>query len=89
MHHGGLEVSRKSAHVHLEDAQGRRVKRAVVTTTLAGLTDAVERYAERGVRVAIEAGHQTSSEPVPIEWTRIDPADLLRRLDEMGIRLVK
>jgi nucleotide-binding universal stress UspA family protein len=33
MHYCGLDVSRKSTHVYIEDVQGRRVKRAVVATT--------------------------------------------------------
>ena len=45
------------------------MKRAVVPTTPAGLTDAVERYVERGLRVAVEAGNQTA-------WI----VDLLREL---------
>lgn len=69
MHYCGLDVSRKSTHVYIEDAQGRRVKRAVVATTPTGLASAVERYAERGLRVAIEAGNQTA-------WI----VDLLREL---------
>lgn len=60
MHYCGLDVSRKSTHVYIEDAQGRRVKREVVATTPTGLSRAVERYVERGVRVAIEAGNQTA-----------------------------
>jgi transposase len=60
MHYCGLDVSRKSTHVCIEDAQGRRVKRAVVPTTPAGLTAAIERYTERGLRVAVEAGNQTA-----------------------------
>lgn len=69
MHYCGLDVSRKSTHVYIEDAQGRRVRRAVVATTPTELSRAVERYAERGVRVAIEAGNQTA-------WI----VDLLREL---------
>jgi transposase len=60
MHYCGLDVSLKSTHVYIEDAQGHRVKRAVVPTTLGGLTDALERHAGRGLRVAIEAGNQTA-----------------------------
>jgi transposase len=69
MHYCGLDVSRKSTHVCIEDAQGRRVKRTVVATTPTELARAVERYAERGLRVAIEAGNQTA-------WI----VDLLREL---------
>jgi len=69
MHYCGLDVSRKSTHVYIEDAQGRRVTRGVVATTPTGLASAVERYAERGLRVAIEAGNQTA-------WI----VDLLREL---------
>jgi transposase len=69
MYHCGLDISRKSTHVYIEDAQGRRVKRTVVPTTPAGLTEALERYVERGLRVAIEAGNQTA-------WI----VDLLREL---------
>jgi hypothetical protein len=46
--------------VCIEDAQGRRVKRTVVATTPMDLALVVERYAERGWRVAIEAGNQTA-----------------------------
>ena len=69
MHYCGLDVSRKSTHVYIEDAQGRRVTRGIVGTTPAGLAGAVERYTARGVRVAIEAGNQTA-------WI----VDLLREL---------
>ena len=69
MHYCGLDVSRKSTHVYIEDAQGRRVTRGIVATTPTGLAGAVERYAARGVRVAIEAGNQTA-------WI----VDLLREL---------
>ena len=33
MHYCGLDVSRKSTHVYIEDAQGRRVTRGIVATT--------------------------------------------------------
>ena len=69
MHYCGLDVSRKSTHVYIEDAQGRRVTRGIVATTPMGLAQAVERYTARGVRVAIEAGNQTA-------WI----VDLLREL---------
>ena len=69
MHYCGLDVSRKSTHVYIEAAQGRRVTRGIVATTPTGLAQAVERYAARGVRVAIEAGNQTA-------WI----VDLLREL---------
>ena len=69
MHYCGLDVSRKSTHVYIEDAQGRRVTRGIVATTPTGLAGAVERYTARGVRVAIEAGNQTA-------WI----VDLLREL---------
>ena len=69
MHDCGLDVSRKSTHVCIEDGQGRRVTRGVVPTTPTGLAGVVERYAERGRRVAIEAGNQTA-------WI----VDLLREL---------
>jgi transposase len=69
MHYCGMDVSRKSTHVYIEDAQGRRVTRGIVATTPTGLAQAVERYAARGVRVAIEAGNQTA-------WI----VDLLREL---------
>jgi transposase len=69
MHYCGLDVSRKSTHVYIEDAQGRRVKREVVATTPAGLEAALGRLAERGLKVAIEAGNQTA-------WI----VDLLREL---------
>jgi transposase len=73
MHYCGLDVSRTSTHVYIEDAQGRRVKREVVATTPTGLASALERQAERGLRVAIEAGNQTA-------WI----VDLLR---EMGAKV--
>ena len=69
MHYCGLDVSRNSTHVYIEDAQGRRVTRGIVATTPTGLAGAVERYTARGVRVAIEAGNQTA-------WI----VDLLREL---------
>ena len=37
MHYCGLDVSRKSTHVYIEDAQGRRVTRGIVATTPTGL----------------------------------------------------
>ncbi len=60
MHYCGLDVSLKSTHVYIEDAQGRRVKRTVVSTTPGGLTGALERHAARGLRIAIEAGNQSA-----------------------------
>jgi transposase len=45
------------------------VKRAVVATTPDGLRDALERYADRGLRVAVDAGNQAA-------WI----VDLLREL---------
>jgi hypothetical protein len=64
----GLDVSRKSTHVYIEDARGRRVTRGIVATTPTGLAGAVERYTARAC-VAIEAGNQTA-------WI----VDLLREL---------
>ena len=60
MHYCGRDVSRKSTHVYVEDARGHYVKRAVVATTPTGLTGVVARFAESGLRVAIEAGNQTA-----------------------------
>ena len=60
MHYCGLDVSRKSTHVYIEDGQGRRVKYAVVPTTPPGLAGVIEAYTERGLRVAVEAGNQTA-----------------------------
>ena len=60
MHYCGLDVSRKSTHVYIEDGQGRRVKYAVVPTTPPGLAGVIEAYIERGLRVAVEAGNQTA-----------------------------
>jgi transposase len=60
MHYCGLDVAAKSTHVYIENEQGRRVKRLVVPTTPAGLSQALEPYAERGLRVAVEAGNQTA-----------------------------
>jgi hypothetical protein len=62
MHYCGLDVSRKATHVYIEDAQGRRVTRGIIATTPTGLAQAVERYAARGLRVAIEAGNRLSPE---------------------------
>lgn len=60
MHYCGLDVSTKSTHVYIEDEQGRRVKRAVVATTPAGIDGVLSRYLERGLKVAIEAGGHTA-----------------------------
>lgn len=60
MDYCGLDVSGKSTHVYIEDEQGRRVKRAVVPTTPAGLERTLERYTARGLAVAVEAGGQTA-----------------------------
>lgn len=60
MHYCGLDVSLKSTHVDIEDEAGRRVKRAVVPTTPAGIEGVVGPYAARGLRVAVEAGGQTA-----------------------------
>jgi transposase len=60
MYYCGLDVSRKSTHAYIEDAQGRRVKYTVVPTTPTGLAGVIEWYAERGLRVAVEAGNQTA-----------------------------
>jgi transposase len=69
MDYCGLDVSGKSTHVYIEDGQGRRGTRAVVPTTPAGRLGVLERYAERGLRVAVEAGGHTA-------WIH----DLLREL---------
>ena len=58
MHDCGLDVSRESTHVYIEDPRGRRVKRMEVTPT--ELPRGVEQYAEQGLRVAVEAGNQTA-----------------------------
>jgi transposase len=60
MYHCGLDVSRKSTHVCIENGQGRRVKQVVVPTTPEGLQAAVAGYTDRGLRVAVEAGNQTA-----------------------------
>ncbi len=60
MHSGGLDASRTSTHVCIEDAPGRRVTRGIVATPPTGWAGAVERDTARGVRVAIEAGNQTA-----------------------------
>lgn len=60
MHYCGLDVSMKSTHVHIENAQGRRVKRAVIETTPEMLESTLTRYVKRGLKVAIEAGGQTA-----------------------------
>ena len=73
MHYCGLDVSRKSTYVCLDDAQGRHVKRVAIATSPAAVTATLERYAAQGLRVAIEAGNQTA-------WI----VDLLR---ELGARV--
>jgi transposase len=65
----GLDVSRKSTHVHIEDGQGKRVMHRVVPTTPEGLESALDNYFARGLRVAVEAGGSTG-------WIH----DLLREL---------
>ena len=60
MYYCGLDVSRKSTHAYIEDAQGRRVKYAVVPTTPTGLASMIDPYVARGLRVAVEAGNQTA-----------------------------
>src|SRR5438034_5396386 len=60
MHYCGLDVSTKSTHVYIENEQGRRAKRTVIPTTPDGLTTALEPYAKRGLRVAVEAGGHTA-----------------------------
>jgi hypothetical protein len=57
---GTLEWTRAVGGGASLDARGRRVKRTVVATTPTELARAVERYAERGLRVAVEAGNQTA-----------------------------
>jgi hypothetical protein len=57
---GTLEWTRAVGGGASMDARGRRVKRTVVATTPTELARAVERYAERGLRVAVEAGNQTA-----------------------------
>src|SRR5262249_12044671 len=99
MHYCGLDVSRKSTHVCIEDAQGRRVKRTVVATTPGGLGEALERYAERGLRVAVEAGNQTAwivdllrelgakvhvVHPVKVKWI----AESKKKTDRIDARLL-
>lgn len=60
MHCCGLEGSRTSTVVYIEDAWGRRVKRAIAPTTPAGLDDALGRFLKSSVRAAIEAGNETA-----------------------------
>jgi transposase len=69
MYYCGLDVSRKSTHVHIEDGQGKRVEHRVVPTTPQGLEGALDNYFARGLRVAVEAGGSTG-------WIH----DLLREL---------
>jgi transposase len=69
MYYCGLDVSRKTTHVHLEDGQGKRVEHRVVPTTPQGLEGALDKYFARGLRVAVEAGGSTG-------WIH----DLLREL---------
>src|ERR1043166_3896377 len=76
MHYCGLDVSTKSTHLYIENSQGRRVKRTVVPTTPEGLTTALEAYARRGLRVAVEAGGHTA-------WI----CDVLREL-RIGVHVV-
>jgi hypothetical protein len=59
MYYCGLDVSRKSTHVHIEDGQGKRVEHRVVPTTPQGLESALHSYFARGLRVAVEAGGST------------------------------
>jgi transposase len=60
MHYCGLDVSTKSTHVHIENEQGHRVKHTIVATTPSGIEQALERYAAKGLRVAVEAGGHTA-----------------------------
>jgi transposase len=76
MHYCGLDVSTKSTHVYIENEQGRRLTRTVVPTTPDGLRTALEPYAKRGLRVAVEAGGHTA-------WI----CDVLRELG-IGVHMV-
>jgi transposase len=60
MHYCGLDVSMKSTHVYIENAQGRRARQAVIETTPAALETVLTPYLEGGLKVAIEAGGQTA-----------------------------
>jgi transposase len=60
MYYCGLDVSMKSTHVHVDNEQGRRVKRVVVATTPEGIETALRRYLGPQLKVAIEAGGQTA-----------------------------
>jgi transposase len=59
MYYCGLDVSRKSTHIYIEDRHGKRVEYQVVATTPAGLESVLDRYVGRGLYVAIEAGGST------------------------------
>jgi hypothetical protein len=66
MHYCGLDVSRKSTHVCIEDAQGRRVTRGVVPTTRRGWpvpwsTMPSEDCASRSRRATRRRGSRTCS----------------------------
>jgi transposase len=60
MHYCGLDVSAKSTHVYIEDEEGRRVRRTIVTTTPEGIRGALARYQDGRLTVALEAGNQTA-----------------------------
>src|SRR5512144_166846 len=60
MHYCGLDVSMKSTHAYIENAQGRRVKQTECPTTPEGIERALGRYLGRRLKVAIEAGAQTA-----------------------------
>jgi hypothetical protein len=50
MHYCGLDVSWKSTHVYVEDAQGRQVTQGSVATTPTGLAGAYESRSKRATR---------------------------------------
>jgi transposase len=59
MYYCGLDVSRKSTHIYIEDRNGKRVEYQVVPTTPHSLESVLDRYVARGLHVAIEAGGST------------------------------
>lgn len=60
MNYCGLDVASVSSYAYVTDARGKKLFGGFVPTTLSGLKDLVERHGRGGLRLALEAGNQTT-----------------------------
>ena len=60
MNYCGLDLAGVSSYAYVTDRQGKRIWSGFVETTKAALEQLVQRFIRGGLKVAIEAGNQTS-----------------------------